>query len=251
MWFLAMWFITSRRRSERLGLAAGAWAGRAMRRRGRGSTNCAGRWSDPAGIASPVRRGRRNLCRRPGSGQARPGRRHQGHRSWWRPSRAAAASAALRLRRVEDVSADSLRPSSRRAVAAARGGRAPDAMVGLHRVGGSRLTGIRSRVDHRRGAAPAHEGAMPRVSLVAWRPPQAVGCIGHAPRRRPRQPSRLTASTNVDVRRFNRQRSRAAGCSSSPEPITTVPSRNCCAPYHAIVVAPRPTGDRRIPQVNE
>ena len=54
MWFLAMWLVTSQKnRVSALGLQRVLGLA-ATRQRGRGSTNCAGRWSDPAAIASPV-----------------------------------------------------------------------------------------------------------------------------------------------------------------------------------------------------
>ena len=81
-------------RRQCLRLAAGCLGWVATRQPGRGSTNCAGRWFDPAGIASraPSRSTKpmsaaRKWASEDGKSRPRPS-------LWWRPRRAAAASAA-------------------------------------------------------------------------------------------------------------------------------------------------------------
>jgi len=162
---------------------SGCWGWAAMRRPGPGCTSCAGRWSAPTGLSLWDGGGGRNLCRRPGEGQKRPRNRDQGH------CRGAAEEngkgiGRIRLRRVKDVSADSLLPFVQGAVTPGAPS-IPTAGAAMP-ADGDRLQNTKSP-----SSAPDPSGATRSCRAFTPSPPcSSDGCSARI-RRRPAPASRL------------------------------------------------------------
>lgn len=234
MWFLAMWLVTSQKNGvSALGL---------QRVLGLGSYETAWTWLHKLRRAM-VRPGRDCLSGAIEVDETYVGGPEEGKRGRQTATKAIVLVAAeksgrgigrIRLRRVEDVSADSLLPFVQGAVV-------PGSVV--HTDGWSGYAGLAAAgYPHqvtviKRSAAPAHE-AMPRVHMVAallkrWLIGTHQGGIQHP---------QIDYYLDEFTFRFNRRRSQARGLlfhRLAQQAVAVTP-----APYHTIIGAARPDRGR-------